>query len=197
MEDCERQGDEQPRVSIIQNYRHCPTMTSGQQPISNANGVTASSPGLGGGTSTHPGKPIPTTSTRKAVVADPLVPHTRLRINTIDRRNRVAVGITWGRVTQGNLASTATLGYGRNPVGIHQGRQGWKTTVHNRFNHHGALRTAMGQVACARSDNAATGPGEIGHATSAVSGDQCAANRRSSLNSQRYGTAPLLNLSPK
>jgi len=81
-----------------------------------------------------------------------------MRINTVDRRNRIAVGITWGRVTQGNLASSATLGYGRNPVGIHQGRHGGRTTVHNRFDHHRALGTAMGQVTCPRSDNAATGP---------------------------------------
>jgi len=32
--------------------------------------------------------------------------------------NRVAVEIACGRFTQGRLASSATLGYGLNPVGI-------------------------------------------------------------------------------
>jgi hypothetical protein len=132
VEDCNRQSALEPQASIIRDCRHCPTVTSGQPSISNANGVPASSSGLGRGTRTHPGKPVPTTSNRKAVVADPLVPHTRLRINTVDRRNRVAVGITWWRVTQDNFASSATLGYGRNPVGIHQGRHGG-TTIHNRY----------------------------------------------------------------
>ncbi len=43
-------------------------------------------------------------------------------------RNRIAVPIAFGPFTQGNLAIPATLDYGRNPVGIHQGRHG-RTTV--------------------------------------------------------------------
>ncbi len=50
-----------------------PTVTPGQPPISNANGVPASSPGLGRGTRTYPGKPIPMTSNRKAVVASSVI----------------------------------------------------------------------------------------------------------------------------
>jgi hypothetical protein len=61
-------------------------------------------------------------SNRKAVVAEyppPIVDQD----HHVDGRIRVAVDVAIGRVTQGSLASPATLAYGRNPVGIHQGRQ--------------------------------------------------------------------------